>query len=112
MSSLRPFTWVILAINALFLAWIIGGAVSASHQECSSGLSADTCQAASAIGTGIGVALIVGLWVAVDIILGLLWLITRPKRRDCSVCGHTARKGVTACRNCGTSFATSRPAQA
>lgn len=105
MPKLRPFTWVILAVNAIFVAWIIGGAVSASHQTCSPGLSAQACQSASAIGTGIGVALIIGLWVAADFILGVLWLITRPRGRDCPVCGKTVKPGLTHCLSCGTSFA-------
>lgn len=100
----RVFTWIILVINALFLIWVIGGVSSAGSQACPPTLSQEACLAAGQIGTGIGVALIVGLWVAADIILGILWLITRPRRRDCPTCGNSIRKGVTVCPECGTDF--------
>lgn len=109
MPRLRPFTWIILAINVLFLVWIIRGTASAGSQPCPPGLSPEACTAASQVGTGIGAALIIALWVAVDIILGILWLITRPKRRDCRVCGYSAKRGVTTCTHCNTPFATTAP---
>ena len=72
------FRWVFLAIQVLFLVWIIGG-LSATGPECGPSLSAEACQAAQGIGTGIGVALIVALWIAVDFILGITYLIFRKK---------------------------------
>ncbi|MFP5068719.1 hypothetical protein ACLFMI_03510 [Pseudonocardia nantongensis] len=72
------FRWVFLGIQALFLAWIIGG-MSATGPACAPNLSAEACQAAQGIGTGIGVALIVALWIAVDFILGITYLIFRKK---------------------------------
>jgi hypothetical protein len=36
-------------------------------------------QAGATIGTGIGVALLLGIWFIGDVILGLLVLFTRPK---------------------------------
>lgn len=73
------FRWVFLAIQALFLIWIIAGATSANSSADCGGLDAQTCADATAVGTGIGVALIIGLWVAVDIILGITWLIVRKR---------------------------------
>lgn len=103
----RPFTWVMLVINVLFLIWIIVGIAGASGtpEDCGT-LSAEACNAAEGVGTAIGAGLIIGLWVAADVILGVLWLITRPKRRDCPACGHSLRKGVTTCPKCGTNLAT------
>src|SRR3954453_19209344 len=102
----RVFTWIILAINVLFLIWIIGGTSSAADNcdgEVGDALSA--CEAGTAIGAGIGAAMIIGLWVAVDIILGIIWLITRPKTRDCPVCGDYVKRGQTRCKKCGHDFA-------
>lgn len=91
----RIFTWVILAINAIFLVWIIGGVATRPNPE-------DT---ASNVGTAIGAGLIIGLWVAADLILGILWLITKPKTRDCPACGRTVKRGQMECKGCGYDFA-------
>jgi hypothetical protein len=91
----RIFTWVILAINAIFLIWIIVGISTRPNPD-------DT---ASNVGTAIGAGLIIGLWVAADLILGILWLITKPKTRDCPVCGRTVKRGQMECKGCGYDFA-------
>jgi hypothetical protein len=102
----RVFTWIILAINVLFLIWIIGGTSSAADNcDGKVGDALSACQAGTAIGAGIGAAMIIGLWVAVDIILGIIWLITRPKTRDCPVCGDDVKRGQTRCKKCGHDFA-------
>tara|TARA_B100001750_G_scaffold239275_1_gene247086 strand:+ start:499 stop:777 length:279 start_codon:yes stop_codon:yes gene_type:complete len=77
---MRTFAKVIIGINIIFLLWVVGG-VGANADNCD-GLSGDDleiCEAGTAIGTGIGVTLICGLWAIVDIILGVLYLITQPK---------------------------------
>jgi hypothetical protein len=108
----RVFTWIILAINVLFLIWIIGGASSAADNcDGQVGDALEACQAGTAVGAGIGVALIIGLWVAVDLILGILWLITRRKTRDCPVCGNDVKRGQTRCKKCGHDFAQAAQAQ-
>ena len=107
----RIFTWIILAINALFLVWIIVGAASrpaATNTTCNS-LDLQTCQAASDVGTAIGVGLIIGLWVAADVILGILWLITKPKTRDCPACGRAVKRGKLNCKGCGYDFTQAQP---
>lgn len=101
----RIFTYVILAINLIFLIWVIAGANSGNGQptDCN-GLDAQTCNDAQNAGTAIGVGLIIVLWAIVDLILGVLWLITNRKTRDCPVCGHNVKKGQMQCRNCGHDF--------
>ena len=72
------FRWVFLGIQVLFLAWIIGGVTSSGGGDCPGG-NTEACAAGEAIGTGIGVALIIGLWLAVDAILAVTYLIFRKR---------------------------------
>jgi hypothetical protein len=90
----RVFLWVFLAIQVLFVIWIIAGlaskpsgptAAQQAAQYCSNGgwsplfKSYSDCvqhyggalNDAANTGKGIGVALIIALWVAVDVILGI-----------------------------------------
>ena len=102
----RIFTYIILIVNLLFLVWIIAGASSdndTSKKNCG-GLSTKTCNDAQNVGKGIGVTLIIILWVLVDIILLVLWLITNRKKRECPVCGHNVKKGQMQCSSCGHDF--------
>jgi hypothetical protein len=102
----RIFSYVIIAINVLFLVWVIGGAASGSgHASNCGGLDQQTCDSAAHAGTAIGVALIIVFWAVVDVILGVLWLITKPRgRRDCPVCGMSVKRGRTSCVHCGYDF--------
>lgn len=75
----RVFMWFFLAIQVLFLIWIIAGANSASH---SNHCGADqTCQNATDAGTAIGVVLIIIFWAIVDVILGITYMVVRLSRR-------------------------------
>lgn len=79
----RKLTWFILAVQALFIIWLIVGLNDASHQtakQCAGQQATRLCHDASNAGSAIGAALVIGLWVAVDIILGLIWLITNRDR--------------------------------
>ncbi|MFG3091536.1 hypothetical protein ACGGAI_28330 [Streptomyces antibioticus] len=77
--------WVFLAIQILFLIWVITGAASGSGTpEGCQGLTGDeldTCNAASDVGTTIGVGLVIGLWAAVDVILGFSYVVYRLASR-------------------------------
>jgi hypothetical protein len=68
--------WSFIAFNLVMAFWIYAGTKSASE-----GMAAldGAEQAGAAIGTGIGVALLLGIWVIGDIILGLFVLFTRPR---------------------------------
>jgi hypothetical protein len=78
----RPvFAWVVVAINVLFVVWVVTGLLNAGGQ-CA-GLTGDeleSCEMGRDIGTGIGVVLVVFFWAAVDLILGVLFLVTRRQR--------------------------------
>ena len=98
----RVFMWTFLAIQALFLVWVIWGMAQGtgpSHaevaQQCLHGgwqglfKSQQDCMVhyangltqAGDIGKGIGLALVIGLWVAVDVILGIGRLVVVFARR-------------------------------
>jgi hypothetical protein len=100
----RVFLWVFLAVQVLFLIWIIAGVAShpagptaaqQAAQQCANNgwyplfKSAADCQVhyahalneASTAGKGIGVAIIVIFWVVVDFFLGLGYGIYRLASR-------------------------------
>ncbi|TDC81540.1 hypothetical protein [Actinomadura sp. 7K507] len=70
----RIFPWIFLAIQILFLVWVIVGASSG-------GSCPPDQQGACEAGTAIGVGLVIAFWVAVDIILALTYLVFRLFRR-------------------------------
>lgn len=77
------FRWVFLAVQALFLAWTVSGAVSGggTPKACVGmvGQALKSCQDAGHAGTALGVGLIVVVWAAVDIVLALCWLVFRRR---------------------------------
>lgn len=78
----RIFLWVFLAIQLLFIIWIVSGIASAGGQptDCE-GLAPEQCNDAESVGTGVGVALIVLLWVVVDFLLAVGYGIYRLAKR-------------------------------
>lgn len=72
--------WIFLAIQALFLVWIITGVASSSATDCGT-LSKAACTTATEAGTGIGVMLIVGFWFGVDVVMLLIKLVVQLSRR-------------------------------
>lgn len=81
----RVFPWLFLALQVLFLVLVISGAASGhhTHVDCT-GLTAEDCRSlkdARDAGTTLGVGFLVGIWAAVDIILGGSYLIYRVVKR-------------------------------
>jgi hypothetical protein len=74
--------WVLLAVQLLFLIWVIIGARNGAGtpEDCGT-LSQPDCNDAENLGTAIGVGLIVALWAAAHIILGITYLIYCISRR-------------------------------
>ena len=105
MKSWRKLTWFIMVIQVLFIVWIVAGTSSAtSNCDGLIGSDLELCQAGTAIGAGIGIAFIIFLWAIVDIILGVIWLITNRGQRDCPTCGKAVKKGQTKCGSCGYDY--------
>lgn len=99
------FLWVFLTVQALFVVWIITGVAgnsgsgTAAHAQAIASCSGtqwrvlyksaadcvtslgNTYNAASDAGTGIGAGLVIALWVATDIILGIGRLVVIFSRR-------------------------------
>lgn len=68
--------WGFIGFNILMVIWLVGGMHAATE-----GMEAmsEAEEVGAAIGTGLGAAMILSIWVMGDIILGLLVLFTRPK---------------------------------
>ncbi|MGW6273388.1 MULTISPECIES: hypothetical protein [unclassified Streptomyces] len=78
----RWFMWAFLAVQLLFLVWVIMGISSGtgSPDDCGT-LDAQTCNDAESAGTALGVGLVIVLWALVDIILGITYAVIRIARR-------------------------------
>lgn len=76
------FGWIMLILfwgyNAVMALSLFAG-ISATSEQGATAVT-DAQQAGHAIGTAIGVSMILGVWVAGAIILGLLVLFTRGKK--------------------------------
>jgi hypothetical protein len=83
----RKMTWVLLIWTAIFATWIVSGVNDAA-------------------GTAIGATLVFILWFLGFVVLGLVWLMSRPKRRTCPHCGTDVKKGRTTCPSCAYDFVT------
>ena len=80
----RVFLWFFLAVQALFIWMIIAGATSSGGvpDDCGT-LSAQACNDAESVGTGIGVFLILVIWFFVNAFLGTIYAVYRlAKRRN------------------------------
>ncbi|WP_242484106.1 hypothetical protein [Streptomyces sp. NE5-10] len=78
----RVFLWIFLALQVLFLIWVIlaAGSGSGTPEDCGT-LDQQTCNDAENAGTAIGVGLLILLWAAMDVILGISYAIYRIAKR-------------------------------
>ena len=67
----------VLLYNLLMVAWLVGGVSAVSEKTAT--LATDAERAGAAIGTGLGVTMILIIWVIGAVITGLFALLTRPK---------------------------------
>ncbi len=109
MRHWRKMTWVLWAWTALAALWIGVGFTAENPSSCH-GLSHSACTAATNVGEGIGVFVIVIVWLIGFLFLSLIWFMTRPKGRVCPRCGENVRKGQTKCGKCGYDYAATLPA--
>jgi hypothetical protein len=88
MKDLRPFAWVIIAINAYFVISFFG----------SYDVNADDTA------NGIGIMVLI-FWLAImNTFLYVLYRITGTKKRECPACGQNVKKGLTVCPSCDFDF--------
>lgn len=73
--------YLFLAVNVLFLLWIILGSATNTHATNCQSLDQQTCQSAYDTGKAIGVGVIIFLWVAFDVIVGMILLVMKGFRR-------------------------------
>jgi hypothetical protein len=80
MPHWRKATWALVIWNVLMLIWLVTG-IGAVGNNCAgeAGDALTACQAGTAIGAGIGVTFIIVIWFIGFIVLGLVWLMSRPK---------------------------------
>jgi hypothetical protein len=105
MPHWRKATWALVVWNALMLLWVVSGVMNVSS-NCA-GMTGDaltTCQAGTAIGAGIGVTFIGMIWFVGFIVFSLVWLMSRPSKRQCPRCGNDVKKGLTVCPSCQFEF--------
>jgi uncharacterized paraquat-inducible protein A len=70
--------YTFIGFNILMLLWFIFGIGGAAESIESAGSDAE--QVGAAIGTGLGAMMIIFIWVAGDVVLGLMTLLTRAKK--------------------------------
>jgi hypothetical protein len=71
----RKATWALVIWTGLIALWLVAGLSAVGNTPA--GTEAE--QAGRAIGAGIGVTLILFIWFIGFIVLGLIWLMSRPK---------------------------------
>lgn len=78
----RVFKWVILVINGLFLWWIVS-AVGGIADDCAGkvGSELEACETGTALGGGLVFSFILALWALVDVILLVIFVVTRRQLR-------------------------------
>lgn len=88
MKSIRPFGWVIIALNAYFFISFFK----------------DYDSTASDTANGIGFMFLI-FWLAImNTFLYVLYRITGGKKRECPACGQNVKKGLTVCPSCNFDF--------
>lgn len=98
----RKATWALVIWCLVILVWAIAGGASGAEEcgERANELRQSACEA----GTGIGVALILLVGFFGFIFFSLIWVMSRPKNRQCPQCGNDVKKGRTQCPSCGWSM--------
>lgn len=112
-------SWVVIIFNVLMLIWVVGGIASTGEgtadckEEAATNqfLDDELCDDAAAVGTAIGVGILIFLWAAGDIILGIIWLVTNGGNqrkgpandgttRECPHCKSLIRRDASVCPHC------------
>jgi hypothetical protein len=88
MKNIRPFGWVIIALNVYFLYSFFSGV--------------DSTDSDTALGIGF---IFLMFWLAImNVVLYVIYRVTGTKKRECPACGQTVKKGLTVCPSCNFDF--------
>ena len=88
MKSIRPFGWVIIALNVYFLYAFFS--------------DVDATDSDTALGLGF---IFLMFWLAImNVVLYVIYRITGTKKRECPACGKNVAKGLTVCPSCNFDF--------
>lgn len=79
----RVFMWFFLAVQVLFIVWLIAGVSGAGSTPADTGgvLTQEEANSARDAGTAIGVGLVLILWAIVDFLLAVVWAVVKLARR-------------------------------
>lgn len=99
----RKMTYVVLLWNVLAVVAIIANLVNLHRANCGQ-LSQALCTGTKTAVGAAWVVVVIGIWLAGDVILGILWLVTKGNRRPCPACGLPVRAGIVQCKKCGYDF--------
>ena len=88
MKDIRPFGWVIIAINAYIIISFF----------------ADYDVNADDTANGIGIMVIIFFLAILNTFLYVLYRVTGTKKRECPACGKNVAKGLTVCPPCNFDF--------
>ena len=90
MKNLRPFAWVIIALNGYFF-WSFFKDVDATKPT-------------DDLSLGLGFMFLI-FWLAImNTFLYVLYRITGGKKRECPACGNNVKKGLIVCPSCNYDF--------
>jgi hypothetical protein len=88
MKNIRPFGWVIIALNVYFLYVFFS--------------NVDGTESDAALGLGF---MFLMFWLAImNVVLYVIYRVTGGKKRDCPACGIGVKKGLTICPSCNFDF--------
>lgn len=90
MKNIRPFGWVIIAINVYMLFWFSSGV---------------TAMGDDSTGVGIFFLMFMFVWALINVPLYVVYRVTGGKKRNCPACGVGVKKGLTVCPSCNFDFA-------
>lgn len=79
-KSHRVFMWVVLAINALFAVWLLWYWASIGDTCASETTYREACRTGTSVGVMVGTFMLLAFWALVDIVLGVIYMVTRRPR--------------------------------
>ena len=79
MSEWRGATWALVIWNALMILWTADFAGGVGGCAGETGWAFSVCEAGRTVGTEMGIPFIVIVWSIGFAVIGLIWLMSRPK---------------------------------